>query len=43
VNSQLCNEFATLLNEIEPDDEGEIYLPFIYHYLRILLTLMFIV
>lgn len=24
VNSQLCNEFATLLNEIEPDDECEI-------------------
>ncbi|XP_039683740.1 uncharacterized protein [Medicago truncatula] len=24
VNSQLCNEFATLPNEIEPDDECEI-------------------
>ncbi|CAJ2662136.1 unnamed protein product [Trifolium pratense] len=30
MSSKLSNEYATLLDEIEPEDEGEIFLPFIY-------------
>jgi hypothetical protein len=31
-SSKLSNDYASLLDEIEPEDEGEIFLPFIYHY-----------